>query len=105
VRARELCHEQFAQSISLAGVAHSVGVHPAHLARMFRRHYQCTVGEYIRRLRLDHAARELTRSDRPVVDIASASGFYDQSHFTHAFKLHTGLTPTGYRSETKKMQR
>ncbi len=105
VRARDLCHEQFTQSISLGCVASSVGVHPAHLARMFRSHYQCTVGEYVRRLRLDYAAQELTRTDRPVIEIAASSGFYDQSHFTHAFKLQTGLTPTEYRSEAKKMRR
>lgn len=105
LRAKELCHERFSQPLTLHDIANEVGVHPAHLARMFRRHYQQTVGEYVRRLRLDYAARELTQSDKPLVEIASATGFYDQSHFTHCFKLHTGLTPSEYRSEIKKMQR
>ena len=102
LRARELCHEQFAQPLSLSGISSAVGIHPAHLSRVFRRHYQCTVGEYVRRLRLDYAARELTRSDKSLVEIASDSGFYDQSHFTHSFKLYAGVTPTEYRAETKR---
>ncbi|MGH9971068.1 MAG: AraC family transcriptional regulator [Pyrinomonadaceae bacterium] len=35
----------------------------------------------------------------------TSSGFYDQSHFTHAFKLGMGLTPTQYRAETRERQR
>lgn len=99
---KEICNEQFDQPISLAGIAKAIEIHPSHLARMFRRYYQCTVGEYVRRLRLDNAMRQLIQSNKSLADIAAASGFYDQSHFTHAFKLHTGLTPTAYRSETKK---
>ncbi|HEV7843837.1 MAG TPA: helix-turn-helix transcriptional regulator [Pyrinomonadaceae bacterium] len=101
-QARDLCHESFAQPISLVGIAASVDVHPAHLARTFRKYYQCSVGEYVRRRRLDFAAREIAQSDKSLAEIASAAGFYDHSHFTHAFKAHTGITPTEYRAETKR---
>jgi AraC family transcriptional regulator len=94
---RELLHEQFSQQLSLSGVAEFVGVHPAHLAKMFRKHCQCTVGEYIRRLRLEYAVRELTDSVTPLAEIALAAGFYDQSHFTREFKLHNGMTPAEFR--------
>lgn len=100
--ARDLCHEHFTQPISLVGIAASVDVHPAHLARTFRKHYQCSVGEYVKRLRLDYAARKLALSDKSLVEIASAAGFYDHSHFTRAFKVHTGMTPTAYRATLKK---
>jgi len=33
----------------------------------------------------------------PLFDAAGARGFYDQSHFTKAFKAHTGLPPQAYR--------
>lgn len=101
-KAKELCDGQFAEPISLRAIADAVSVHPAHLARMFRKHYHCTVGEYVRQLRLNSAAQELTRSDKSLTEIASESGFYDQSHFTHTFKLHLGMTPTEYRLETKR---
>jgi AraC family transcriptional regulator len=95
--AREILHEQFSQQLSLSGVAEIVGVHPAHLAKMFRKHFQCTVGEYIRRLRLERAASELTDSAKPLAEIALTAGFYDQSHFTREFKRHNGMTPTDFR--------
>ena len=110
--ARDLIHENFSAPISLSGIAETVGVHPAHLARTFRRRYRCTVGDYVRRLRLDKAARELTYAERSLADIALAAGFYDQSHFSHAFKLHLGVTPAEFRaathtrkSDTKKLLR
>ncbi len=96
-QAREILHEQFSQQLTLSSVAELVGVHPAHLAKMFRKHCKCTVGEYVRRLRLAYATRELTDSDRPLAEIALAAGFYDQSHFTRDFKLHNGMTPGEFR--------
>lgn len=101
LKARDLCHEHFAQPISLIGVAESIGIHPSHLARSFRKYYHCTLGEYVRRLRLDYAARELVRSDKSLVEIAAEAGFYDHSHFTHAFKIHMRMTPTDYRASVK----
>ena len=48
---KELLHARFLDNLSLAVIsqAQGVGVHPVHLCREFRRHYSCTVGEYIRR--------------------------------------------------------
>jgi AraC family transcriptional regulator len=95
--ARELLNTQFAEKLSLEAIAQAVGVHPTHLAREFRRRYRCTVGQYIRDLRIEGARRELSTSDAPVAEIALAAGFSDQSHFTRVFKRHTGLTPTEFR--------
>lgn len=97
-RARELIHAQFSESLELADIAKPVGVHPLHLARVFRRFHGCTVGEYIRRLRVDYAAHQLSTSDSPLAVVAVAAGFTDQSHFSKAFKLLTGMTPSRYRA-------
>jgi len=96
-RVRELLNTRFADNLRLDAIAHVVGVHPTHLAREFRRHYRRTIGEYLRELRIDHARRELSTSDTPLADIAVSAGFTDQSHFSNAFKRHTGLTPTQFR--------
>jgi AraC family transcriptional regulator len=97
-QAREVIHEQFLELLSLSSVAELVGVHAAHLAKMFRRHYGCTLGDYVRRLRLDYASQLLARSERTLTTIALAAGFYDQSHFAHLFKLRFGVTPGVFRA-------
>jgi len=96
-QARDLLHVRFNDSLNLDEVAHSVGVHPTHLARTFKKHYRTTVGEYLRRLRLDWAMRQLSETEAPIAEIACAAGFYDQSHFSHLFKQHTGFTPAEFR--------
>lgn len=100
--AREHMDGHFRERISLFRVGALVGIHPAHVARMFRRHYQCTVGEYVRRLRLDDAAKRIAGSADSLSDIAITSGFYDQSHFTHAFKLQMGVTPAEFRDNVQR---
>jgi AraC family transcriptional regulator len=95
--ARELLQEQFHQPPELAEIADAVGVHPAHLARAFRRRYHCSVGDYVRRLRVEFACRELATSERALSEIALAAGFADQSHFTKTFRRLLGLTPGEFR--------
>jgi AraC family transcriptional regulator len=97
-QAREVIHEQFLESLSLSTVAELVGVHAAHLAKVFRRHYGCTVGGYVRMLRLDYSAKLLAQFDKSLSTVALAAGFYDQSHFAHRFKLRFGVTPGVFRA-------
>lgn len=98
LQARDLLHGRFNDPLNLVEIAHLVGVHPTHLARSFKKHYRTTVGEYLRRLRLDWATRRLSETEDSITEIALAAGFYDQSHFSHLFKQHTGLTPAEFRA-------
>ena len=98
-RARRLIEEELASPLSLGGIASAVGVHPVHLARQFRASQGCTVGEYIRRVRVGFARRELEMTDKPVAEIAFSAGFSDHSQLTKTFKRVTGRTPTAYRAQ------
>src|SRR5438874_11350778 len=96
-QALDLIREQFSEHLTVGQVATSVGVHPVHLARGFRRFCRCTIGEYIRQLRIEHACRELCKTDASLAAIASAAGFSDQSHFSRTFKRFMEMTPAQYR--------
>lgn len=100
-KAKEILHDNFSERMTLRSIAESVGVHPVHLATAFRQHYHCTVGEYIRRLRIEFASRQILETDAPLVDIALAAGFTHQAHFSRAFKRLTGLTPAEFRSASR----
>ena len=97
-QALELLREQFSERLTIAEIATAVGVHPVHLARGFRRFCRCTIGEYTRQLRIEHACRELCVSDASLAAIASAAGFSDQSHFSRTFKRFMEMTPAQYRA-------
>jgi AraC family transcriptional regulator len=97
VNARELLHGQFTERLALDDIAAAVGIHPVHLCRAFRQQYGCTLGDYVRNLRVDLAARQLLVSRQSLVEIALAAGFADQSHFTKTFRRCTGMTPGAFR--------
>ncbi|MDQ3684783.1 MAG: AraC family transcriptional regulator [Acidobacteriota bacterium] len=97
-QAKDLLHAQFAENLVFMDIAESFGVHPVHFAHIFRKFYGCTMGEYVRRLRVDSASRLLTSTDSSLADVAVTSGFSDQSHFSKTFKHATGMTPAQYRA-------
>lgn len=96
--AREILRERLSDPPSLEALAGTVGVHPVYLARQFRRRYHCTIGEYLRQLRIETACREISDAQASLSVIAANAGFYDQSHFANTFKRYTGMTPTQYRA-------
>lgn len=95
--AREQIHLELAARPSLSGLAVSVGVHPVTLARAFRRAFGCTVGEYVRNLRIERATHQLAKTELSLAEIALGAGFSDQSHFSNLFRRRTGLSPFKYR--------
>jgi AraC family transcriptional regulator len=94
----EFLNAEFARSIGLADIAAVANVHPSHLARRFRQAEGMTIGEYVRRRRADRAAALLRDTRLPLVEIAQACGFHDQSHLSRVFVAHFGLSPRRYRS-------
>jgi AraC family transcriptional regulator len=97
LRARERLHEGAVAGVSIGEVAAEAGVHPVHLARVFRACFGTSPGSYARRVRLDRAAERLAATGEPLAGIAQGAGFADQSHFTRAFRRHTGWTPAAFR--------
>jgi AraC family transcriptional regulator len=98
--ASDLVHDRFSEPLTLAAVATAVGVHPVHLARQFKREFGWTVGEYVRRLRVDFVCRQLA-SETPLSELALQAGFADQSHLARIFKRLTGRTPRQLRNITR----
>ena len=86
------------ERLSLAEIAAQVGVHYVHLSRQFHKYNRCTVGELIRRRRVQYACHLLAHSRTPLAEIALACGFSDQSHLSFLFKRYMGLSPSKYRS-------
>ena len=96
-QAREMIIEHFPETLQLTEIAAAVGIHPVYLATAFREKFGVTIGEFVRKLRIEHACDELKKGDLPLVAIALQAGFVDQSHFSRQFKLYVGTTPAKYR--------
>lgn len=62
-----------------------------------------TLGEYLRRRRLEIAAQRLVTQPRlPVLQVALAVGFGSTEAFARAFKTRFGKTPTAWRSDEQR---
>jgi len=96
-RVREVVDESYLSAPSLAELAAVGDVHPVHLSREFRKRYGITIGEYIRKRRIEHASGLLLKSGMAMADIADTCGFSDQSHFCALFKKYSGMTPAKFR--------
>ena len=96
--ARDLLHDRFHESLELEGIAAELGVHSVHLARQFKRTFGWTVGDYVRRLRVEFVCEQLA-AGKPLAELALRAGFSDQSHLTRVFKRFTGRTPGQYRAQ------
>ena len=100
-KAYELINDCCTESITIAEIAAIVGVHSIHLARTFRRFFNCSPGEYLRKCRIELATNLLLNSKKTLVDIALITGFSDQTQFTQSFKKGTGMTPAQFRQMHK----
>jgi len=97
MRAREALDNGYSTALDLGSLAGLADVHPAHLARAFRRFYRCSVGEYVRQRRIEFACQELKSPSSSLAEIASASGYSDQAHFSRAFRRIMKVTPGQFR--------
>jgi AraC-like DNA-binding protein len=96
-RVREMLRERATERLSLTDLSRSAGRHPVQVSRQFHRHFGCTIGAYVRRVRVARAQELLVATDATLAEISLACGFSDQSHFTNAFRGIAGLPPQRYR--------
>lgn len=72
-----------------------------HTARELRKYSGCTPTQFVRQLKLDHAAQLLCTTDKSVLDIALECGFESQGHFHSRFKTRFKATPLQYRKQNQ----
>ncbi len=99
-KVKELLYARYDENMSLAEIAAAVHLHPVYLCQQFPKIFDCTLGEYVRKIKIEKAA-ELLLND-PFISLTSLAytcGFADQSHFIRLFKKHAGLTPLAFRKQ------
>lgn len=98
--ARAIAHIEahFRESLTLGCIATAAHVSKFHFARLFRREVRMSPMQYVRWRRILEARRMIRAGEVPLSLVATGLGYFDQSHFSRAFRAATGLTPHQYAS-------
>jgi AraC family transcriptional regulator len=96
-RLAEFIDAHLDQSLSLGMLAERACLSEYHLARMFRASFGMPPHAWIAERRVDRARQLLKAGSLPVQQVADACGYADLSHFSHRFRLATGVSPRRYR--------
>ena len=79
----------------VAGILH---VHPNYLSTLFRREYDQSPREYLRKVRMNQAKLLLATTEYSISDISSDVGYTNPFQFSKVFKSCYGISPTEYRN-------
>jgi len=79
---------------SLAEIAH---MSRSAFAKSFHEAFDHSPINLVNHIRMEQAAKLLGAGQVPVEQVASRIGFSSRSHFSQAFKKHTGMTPVEFR--------
>ena len=98
VRTLVYIQEHLDDALELEQVASVAAFSSFHFHRVFRGLVGETLKEYVRRLRLERAARNLKQLDEPIIETALQAGFETHESFTRAFGDMFGIPPSAYRT-------
>lgn len=96
---KEYIETNLSREITLSDLAAVAGVSEAHFCRAFQKSVGIASHRYIVHRRIELAKRMLVESKLPIVEVALAAGFGDQSHFTKRFRHVVGTTPWRFRNQ------
>ncbi len=101
-RITEYIKEHYGEDISILSVCERFFVSKNRLYKLFYDYCGITVNEYITETRLAEAKKLLADTDEPVYLIGKKTGFDNCTYFCRIFKRKTGLSPAGYRKESRE---
>ncbi|CDH79541.1 GlxA family transcriptional regulator [Pseudomonas aeruginosa] len=96
--ALELMSSNIEDPMGHEDIARYVRISRRHLERLFRRHVGTTPERYYLELRLTHARQLLQHTQRPLIEVALASGFCSLPHFHRCFRELFNITPGQFRA-------
>ena len=96
--------ENIDKKISLDELCAITSMSKTTLLRNFKEDFQISPMAYLKKVRLHLACKMLRNSNKDLLSIAYACGYYDQSHFNKDFKSMLDVTPKKYKSNFDKIR-
>jgi len=98
-------NKNFKRKITLDKLAKESGYNSGYVSQIFKSCLSINFYDYLTRVRLREATRELSQSENKILEIALEYGFPDMKAFASTFKENFGKSPTEYRRQLNSENR
>lgn len=98
----ELMRSNIEEPLTLEELLHYASVSRRQLERLFQNHLETSPSRYYLELRITYARRLLQQTNKPIIEVAIASGFVSSSHFSNCFKDYFGVAPSNFRKRSNQ---
>jgi AraC family transcriptional regulator len=93
LQAREILLQRIGEPITIKELSRKVGTNECYLKKGFKEMFGTTIFEFYQSQRMEHAKYLLYEKGLSVTEVSALLGYSSISHFSTAFKKHTGLKP------------
>jgi len=94
--------EHLFEPLTVSEIAAAVGRHANYCGMVFHKEKNCSLTEYIHRLRTEHAIALMREGDLSIGEIALQSGYSDIYYFSRVFKSIHGTAPSAFADQIRK---
>ena len=91
--AREILLEHISEPLTIKELSRKAAINECYLKKGFKEMYGTTIFDFFQSQRMEHAKYLLYEKGLSVTDVSALLGYSSISHFSTAFKKHTGLKP------------
>jgi AraC-like DNA-binding protein len=93
IKAREILIKSIGEPITIKELSRKVAMNECYLKKGFKEMFGTTIFDFFQSQRMEHAKYLLYEKGLSVTDVSVLLGYSSISHFSTAFKKHTGLKP------------
>jgi AraC-like DNA-binding protein len=93
LKAREILVQQIGEPITIRELSRKVAINECYLKKGFKEMFGTTIFDFYQGQRMEHAKYLLYEKGLSVTEVSMMLGYSSISHFSTAFKKHTGLKP------------
>jgi len=92
-KAREILLQHIGEPLTIKALSRKVAINECYLKKGFKELFGTTIFDFYQTQRMEHAKYLLYDKGLSVTDVSSSLGYSSISHFSTAFKKHTGIKP------------
>ncbi|MBL0133369.1 MAG: helix-turn-helix transcriptional regulator [Chitinophagaceae bacterium] len=93
IKAREILLQHIGEPLTIKELSRKVAINECYLKKGFKELFGTTVFDFYQSQRMEHARYLLYEKGLSVTEVSVLLGYSSISHFSTAFKKHTGLKP------------